>query len=127
MLFLDTVLSEVEAMKATAGGLRRGASVDHARHVQLRPGCAVCVFLILILKYHALNKTHTSKERPSLLPVYPIDEPLEQLDHQEFKEVFFDFLKTLLFVEVFDNQEPNPSSSTSPSLRAELDRLHNRL
>ena len=27
-----------------------------------------------------------------------------------------------MFVEVFDNQEPNPSSSTSPSLRAELDR-----
>ena len=59
--------------------------------------------------------------------MYPIDEPLEQLDHQEFKEVVFDFLKTLLFVEVVDKQEPNPSSSTSPSLRAELDRLHNRL
>ena len=44
---LDTVLSEVEAMKATAGGLRRGASVDHARHVQLRALCSVCVLLLL--------------------------------------------------------------------------------
>ena len=40
---LDTVLSEVEA---TAGGLLvEGVFVDHARHVQLRPGCAVCVLL----------------------------------------------------------------------------------
>ena len=46
---LDTVLSEVEAMKATAGGLRRGASVDHARHVQLRALCSVCVLLLLFI------------------------------------------------------------------------------
>ena len=46
---LDTVLSGVEAMKATAGGLRRGASVDHARHVQLRALCSVCVLLLLYL------------------------------------------------------------------------------
>ena len=78
MLCLDTVLSEVEA---TAGGLLGGASVDHARHVQLRPGCAVCVFLILILKYHALKTDPYLDKSDPLLPVYPNDEPLEQVDH----------------------------------------------
>ena len=77
---LDTVLSEVEA---TAGGLRRGASVDHARHVQLRALCSVCVLLLLyIFKYQQCFAKNPYLERATpLLTVYPIDEPLEQLDH----------------------------------------------
>ena len=46
---LDTVLSGVEA---PAGGLLEDASVDHARHVQLRAACAVYVLLCSLFKYH---------------------------------------------------------------------------
>ena len=37
-------------VEAPAGGLLEDASVDHARHIQLLVGCAVC--FLSILKYH---------------------------------------------------------------------------